>query len=131
MGGLWGGYSGSLEFGEKLKVVLIIVELLLTMPLSSSSPTSQYVLEQNSSYAYNMARAGTPLLRDSESLVNVNKHNTFDVVSVNYRIYMVLFNTNGNRCSLAEISAPLGLMTNEVACYLRELNKMSILRLVE
>ena len=101
------------------------------MPLSSSSPTSQYVLEQNSSYAYNLARAGTPLLRAGESLVNVNKHNTFDVISVNYRIYMKLFNTDGNRCTLAEISAPLGLMLTEVTGYLRELNKMSILRLVE
>lgn len=102
--------------------------------LTSSNPESKYILEENALDLYNKAARGRPVLRTEvqnagKGFVNRAKHGNFTDGSINVKIFHKMSAAEDFTCTLNELQTSIG-GTADIPGYLRELNKMGILRMV-
>jgi hypothetical protein len=100
------------------------------MNFTSGNPESKYQLEPNAAYKFNKAAQGSPELRPGTILVNPTKHSDFTEISINYRVFNMLLFARDATCSLKDMHMRIGVEGVQLQGYLRELNKMGILRMV-
>lgn len=100
------------------------------MNFTSSNPDSKYQLESNAAYKFNKAAHGNPELRPGTFLVNPTKHSDFTEISINYRVFTMLLFAKDSTCTLKQFADHIGVDGHTLQGYLRELNKMGILRMV-
>lgn len=100
------------------------------MNFTSKNPESRYQLEPNAAYKFNKAAHGNPELRPGTFLVNPTKHSDFTEISINYRVFTMLLFAKDATCTLNDMYMRIGVDGHTLQGYLRELNKMGILRMV-
>lgn len=101
--------------------------------LTSSNPESKYMLEENALDLYNKAARGRPVLRTEvqnagKGFVNRAKHGNFTDGSINVKIFHRMSVAKRKTCTLNELQT--SIVVTGMQGYLRELNKMGILRMV-
>jgi len=98
------------------------------MTLSSSNAESKYQLEQDASYKFNRALHGNPELRPGEHLIDPTKHSDFTNNSINHKIFDAMLVAKDMTCTLKELQTITNV--DGVQNYLRELNKMGLIKMV-